>query len=1175
MYEVVALTRRQQQQSKHPCSPTGNMRAKLRVSCQVEETSSAMMPPGDAAAAASEVSLTSSRQQDQQMQQRSLSPQQKTTPVGKRRGQGREEVEYSGTPRKTSPSSSSPQSSYRRRRKIFFPNPRCINQFIANARDVERLLAFAKDNEDKLTGLLMNTVNWVTVLHRIGKIEPQLVRRRGDGRETIAWICKHIEDNIPSIEIQGLANTYYSLARIGGEGGGGGKGREGEEIVVGKEGLRLSNTDRSNSQVNPDGDSGCDGEIKTPQIKPQHLSNILWAMAKLRAQDGGGISLPSSLSSSSSSLLDDLETLSADMMGEFESQSISNSLWAFAKLSRVPGRLYLEAAYRRILDLKDIEPQHVANILHSLASLDIRAPQSVLLYLAQQLVSTTTTTMMKTVATRTAPGGSSSMQEEPKAEVGRRPLRLQSLSNALWALARITTMTRRRGDDGVGHYNDSSDVGLHGEQQNASSKWRETIAAIEEKEISNTLWGMASLRWRPSASTISAIEGYIISSMSFENEHVVLSSSSPRSRAAADNKNNNQRQLQSKGEMRIKNNNPDALFLSNIIWAYAKLRVQPSPQLANSLLAWVLDATAQGASQMGPQMISNSLWGISILSTAPTSSSSSSLTSFLMSPGPNLLKALDRRVAQLLPEFKSQEISNVMLAYGRMTYFPKVKRYKFLTQNWVGIYVIWGDPSEMSNIVWALSRWGRQHTLSESAAQALYSTLHQRANELETKGVTTVSWGLASMSHRSASHPPPPPEVLAAVFNRMYALAPKFTPKQVMIGISSLARLKQQAAVETSMLIHGLSVILSPRSSTTTSIISRHLGLQSRIEQLTLIQLLLQLDGDNKQREQQQQQQQEHSSSFSSPSDTTNSPDNYREKILLFSLPTIINTMWSFARLQLKPSRDFKEAAEALVARVIHLLEVKEIVSLLRSFTVLHPEALGRLLPLMESQLLYLEEGGGREELAGRRRGVGGSSNNNVGKSTLSPNDVTAWLQACAELPTPQPPATATLRILGQTLLASTQAPPNVKVTRLLEACVRLRERLDGQEKRMMFNQLFEDAGFWSFVEKRPHALLHKVNNGENFAPVPKICWFLTCISRKIEEGTHRAKSSNTDSAAAAQALALEGVGVPFRMARAYQRLGVTPSSPALKQLLQQQQIQGEASSETTHHSEIELWMME
>jgi len=355
------------------------------------------------------------------------------------------------------------------------------------------------------------------------------------------------------------------------------------------------------------------------------------------------------------------------------------------------------------------------------------------------------------------------------------------------------------------------------------------------------------------------------------------------------------------------------------------------------------------------------------------------------------------------------------------------------------------------------------------------------------------------------------------------------------------------------MLIHGLSVILSPRSSTTTSIISRHLGLQSRIEQLTLIQLLLQLDGDNKQREQQQQQQQEHSSSFSSPSDTTNSPDNYREKILLFSLPTIINTMWSFARLQLKPSRAFKEAAEALVARVIHLLEVKEIVSLLRSFTVLHPEALGRLLPLMESQLLYLEEGGGREELAGRRRGVGGSSNNNVGKSTLSPNDVTAWLQACAELPTPQPPATATLRILGQTLLASTQAPPNVKVTRLLEACVRLRERLDGQEKRMMFNQLFEDAGFWSFVEKR----------------------FLTCISRKIEEGTHRAKSSNTDSAAAAQALALEGVGVPFRMARAYQRLGVTPSSPALKQLLQQQQIQGEASSETTHHSEIELWMME
>lgn len=97
---------------------------------------------------------------------------------------------------------------------------------------------------------------------------------------------------------------------------------------------------------------------------PQHLSNVIWALAILT-------SVPPA------PWLAEFEAASAPLLDKFTPQGLANVIWAFAKLPHTPQSSWLQEFWvASEHQLKRCKPQELAQMLYSPAKLTLKPPDS-------------------------------------------------------------------------------------------------------------------------------------------------------------------------------------------------------------------------------------------------------------------------------------------------------------------------------------------------------------------------------------------------------------------------------------------------------------------------------------------------------------------------------------------------------------------------------------------------------------------------------------------------------------------------------------------------------------------------------------------------------------------------------------------------------------------------------
>lgn len=302
-----------------------------------------------------------------------------------------------------------------------------------------------------------------------------------------------------------------------------------------------------------------------------------------------------------------LTTEATRRVGEFNTQNLSNSVWAFATLGVDPGHPFLEAVERAsVARLHEFSPQNVANALWAFAKLQAPAPR---LFAAAA-------EHLPRVAHATSP---------------------QCLANSLWAFAAA----------GV-------DPGEHCAAA-LSARAREVARDMTHQHVANCLWAIATLAQKGLPGALGSLRRELPTAMLAELERRMADPQLRKSLTSL-HAANAAWALAALGD-RVPRRALEALAalsaervagcgrveLSNLLWAFAKLG-QYSPALFDAGCA---EATAR-ADRLGAQNVANLLWACAKVGHDNAA----------------FWRAMQRRAAALLPTLSAQNLSNIFWALG-------------------------------------------------------------------------------------------------------------------------------------------------------------------------------------------------------------------------------------------------------------------------------------------------------------------------------------------------------------------------------------------------------------------------------------------------------------------------------------------------------------------------------
>eukprot|EP00471_Norrisiella_sphaerica_P003554 CAMPEP_0184485256 /NCGR_PEP_ID=MMETSP0113_2-20130426/6889_1 /TAXON_ID=91329 /ORGANISM="Norrisiella sphaerica, Strain BC52" /LENGTH=1442 /DNA_ID=CAMNT_0026866637 /DNA_START=291 /DNA_END=4620 /DNA_ORIENTATION=- len=933
-----------------------------------------------------------------------------------------------------------------------------LNKRLLKAGNAKELVKVAQKSKARLNG-----VNWVTVMHRLSKFNSN------PGRNGyVRWACLELSAHVSSLDLYSIANVYYSLGRLQWRPHVELSARLTERLAALLEGqvpkaIRNANTDadadlprnKNNGVLRAVG--GRDREAKKSKvIDPQHLSNILWGFAKLYAgrhhstmqqqcerNEVGEDQGQSRLSKSQSLLLTSLDAASCRNVQSFNSQAISNSMWAFAKLRHMPSDSYFEALLSRLEQIPshNICPQHVSNIIYSCATLGVRPPLNVTrhllsrLWLGHRLTTSGNSSSERPSSSSSLPPSSSSSSSSP--------VRLQTYSNIIWALGKMKVL----GEEEVDEEREQAEEGSLPSRSN-DAEYRNLLGELELKlvplldscshaqEVSNILWGFATINYMPSGRTLAAVERFIqnLSPDHYGRDNTCSSKNSDESKKKRLHHNTSDQGAGSPG-IRSENsgrNRPSStnignssnssissqtdhtlsssltqsppvgglspLFLSNVLWAYASLGVKPSNAVLSRLLEWV----SASIESMGPQMVANTLWAMSKLE---------------LKVSPLLQRALSCKVESSLARFSPQEFSNIIMAYGRLQLCPP--GLTGLTRQAVRIFPQC-NSQERSNIFWAFSKLVDTNLLQARRLEFFLRCIENTTQQMGPKALTTTLWALGNLDSKGFlfgdgdDHE----RALCQLFQRLLDIRQCLGPKEFVISLWAASKLLSPASIHRqrskrishegstsdgqqlpnhnpvpnlislaayrsevpNALLHvfegkflrgncksreelnhtgeskqaapnlgsnlesGLgfgraaSELLSPREISMLTYALATLGqpitasLQEYIERESIISL-----------------HKEHLSATTGR--LVRSGNTIDRNLRNENVQTILNVLWSFARLRLRASPEFQQGALSLSLGYFEILSSKGIANLLVSMTSVFPEGISKLLRLEEIRI--------------------------------------------------------------------------------------------------------------------------------------------------------------------------------------------------------------------------------
>ena len=343
------------------------------------------------------------------------------------------------------------------------------------------------------------------------------------------------------------------------------------------------------------------------RVGPHHVSNLVWALGTLGLDpgpEGWGLvdrRAPAAFASGS---------------GAFNAQNVANTWWGFAKLRRAPARETAAALSRAIVAVADaFKPQELANAMwaraHLAASCGLPVEREV-----RRAFDAAVERALRLGARPGTPAGFKSRE----------------LSQVFWHYASLNVAPR----DALWR---ALDAAAHAQAPLASPM-----------DVSLTLWACATLGKAPSPRTWAATERRTRALVSSGR---VASGPGRREKTAAD--------LRSARSSGSRNRNDGARAghvlvewqqVSNLVWAYAKLRTMPDAATLAAIRAAAARLALEKPLEMTPQDASMLLWGHATLGTLVGPSDRVDRDPSLAA----LFSALERHV----DAFKPDELTNAL-----------------------------------------------------------------------------------------------------------------------------------------------------------------------------------------------------------------------------------------------------------------------------------------------------------------------------------------------------------------------------------------------------------------------------------------------------------------------------------------------------------------------------------
>jgi len=344
-----------------------------------------------------------------------------------------------------------------------------------------------------------------------------------------------------------------------------------------------------------------------PELDAQGISNLVWALVKLRHSDRKDVLLR-------------IQEPAAGMIDSFNGQNIANTLWAFATLGEEPSDIFLNALLQKIKrSASDFKPQSLANILWALAKLGLRTKESI--SAVEVLIDATSQQI--------------------------RELKMQEICNCLWA---ITTLRGSKDSQRLSYFlKDAEDI------------LRENSKKLNPKDLDHALRAFGILRHPVSAESLVAFESraerlipgihrsqslahllynfarlsYVPSNTFADSLSECLDNMKPPSpgdigslywstAAAFWGKRGNEvggspsessesplkivRALEDLTELSGLGNGGNVV--SRVAWGYGKMHIQPR----NTVKAMILETICQNSQDFSPAEVSRSLWALGELS---------------------------------------------------------------------------------------------------------------------------------------------------------------------------------------------------------------------------------------------------------------------------------------------------------------------------------------------------------------------------------------------------------------------------------------------------------------------------------------------------------------------------------------------------------------------------------
>ncbi len=232
-----------------------------------------------------------------------------------------------------------------------------LNRNLSTA-DLPGLLSICRSNFHEF-----DNVNRVTALHRLARLGP------GPGADVQQRLLEELNEQVPDLKVQQLANTLWSLGRL----------LASWPPIL--DGIAL----RGVRDIEDFGAQECanffwscgkmlwkntpllealslHAERIAPQLLPQHLGNIAWGLAKMN-----NVNQP---------LIDTIAAKAVQTIPESDQQEISNLVWGFAKMLAKNTPLMDVVAQCSVAN-KKFNAQGLANLAWSCATMQFR-PEALL-----------------------------------------------------------------------------------------------------------------------------------------------------------------------------------------------------------------------------------------------------------------------------------------------------------------------------------------------------------------------------------------------------------------------------------------------------------------------------------------------------------------------------------------------------------------------------------------------------------------------------------------------------------------------------------------------------------------------------------------------------------------------------------------------------------------------------